>query len=395
VLAAVTSAPPPADPGPTNANTPPANGSLAGIVVADFSRVLAGPLATMTLGDLGADVWKVERPGSGDETRTWTPPATAAGESTYFLAVNRNKRSLALDLSTVEGRGAARALVRRSDVVVENFAPGTMERFGLGYGELAAGQPGLIYASVTGFGRAGGATRPGYDFLIQAVGGLMSITGEPQADPTKVGVALVDVLAGQNLVAGVLAALYHRERTGLGQRVEVDLLTSLLAGLVNQASAHLNAGIVPGRTGNAHPSIAPYQTLAAADRPIAVAVGNDAQFRRLADVLDPGGTLAADPRFATNPDRVHHREALAAELERRLRPRPAAHWVRVLTEAAVPCGVVNTVPEAFAVAEAFGLDPVVRLDDGTGSAVASVACPIRLSRTPATYRRRPPRTPGG
>src|SRR5262245_7117983 len=251
------STPPPAAKDLTNPNTSPVTGPLAGIVVADFSRVLAGPLATMTLGDLGADVWKVERPGTGDETRTWTPPQTAAGESTYFLAINRNKRSLALDLSTAEGRAAARALVHRCDVLVENFAPGTMERFGLGYADLAADQPGLVYASVTGFGRAGGATRPGYDFLIQAVGGLMSITGEPHGGPTKVGVALVDVLAGQNLVAGILAALYHRQRVGVGQRVDVDLLTSLLAGLANQASAYLNAGVVPGRTGNAHPSIAP------------------------------------------------------------------------------------------------------------------------------------------
>jgi crotonobetainyl-CoA:carnitine CoA-transferase CaiB-like acyl-CoA transferase len=395
VLAGVTSTPPPDAASLTNPHTSHTNGPLAGIVVADFSRVLAGPFATMTLGDLGADVWKVERPGTGDETRTWTPPQTAAGESAYFLAVNRNKRSLALDLSTVEGQRAARALVGRSDVLVENFAPGAMERFGLGYSDLAADQPGLIYASVTGFGRASGAARPGYDFLIQAVGGLMSITGEPHAGPTKVGVALVDVLAGQNLVAGVLAALFHRQRTGLGQRVEVDLLSSLLAGLVNQASAHLNAGVVPGRTGNAHPSIAPYQTLAAADRPIALAVGNDAQFRRLAEVLDPAGTLAADPRFATNPARVRHADALAAELEQRLRERPAAHWVRMLAAAAVPCGLVNTVPEGFALAESLGLDPVVRLDDGKGPAVASVACPIRLSRTPATYRRRPPRAPGG
>jgi crotonobetainyl-CoA:carnitine CoA-transferase CaiB-like acyl-CoA transferase len=298
----------------------------------------------MTLGDLGADVIKVERPGTGDDTRTWAPPRAADGESTYFLSVNRNKRGLALDLGTPDGRDAARSLAGRADVLVENFAPGTMDRFGLGYDELAAVNPRLIYASVTGFG-AGNPDRPGYDFLIQAVGGLMSITGEPDGEPTKVGVALVDVLAGQNLAAGVLAALYERERSGRGQRVEVNLLGSLLAGLVNQASAYLNAGVVPGRLGNEHPSIAPYQTIPAADRPIAVAVGNDRQWQRMAEVLDGLASLpplAADPRFLSNPDRVRHRRELADELAVRTRLRPAEFWVERLGAAGVPCGLVNT-----------------------------------------------------
>lgn len=373
---------------PTKGSSPTslAPGPLAGLLVADFSRVLAGPYATMTLGDLGADIIKIERPGTGDETRTWSPPATPEGESTYFLAVNRNKRSLALDLSAEEDRFTAREVALRADVLVENFAPGTMERFGLGYDELAAANPRLVYASVTGFGRGAGASLPGYDFLIQAVGGLMSVTGDPGGEPTKVGVALVDVLAGQNLIAGVLAALYHRERTGLGQRVEIDLLTSLLAGLVNQASAYLNAGVVPTRLGNAHPSIAPYQTLQTADRPIAVAVGNDAQFARLAGVLDPGGSLAADPRFTSNPLRVRHAAELTGCLDRRLRHEPARVWVSRLSAAGVPCGLVNTIPEGFALAESLGLDPVADLPGG----VRGVACPIRLSRTPPTYRRPPP-----
>jgi crotonobetainyl-CoA:carnitine CoA-transferase CaiB-like acyl-CoA transferase len=360
-------------------------GPLAGVLVADFSRVLAGPLATMTLADLGADVVKVERPGGGDETRSWAPPVAADGGSTYFLSVNRNKRSLALDLSTPDGRALARALALRADVLVENFAPGTMERFGLGYDELAADNPGLVYASVTGFGR--GASLPGYDFLVQAVGGLMSITGDPSGEPTKVGVAVVDVLAGQNLATGVLAALLARERSGRGQRVEVDLLSSLLAGLVNQASAHLNAGVVPGRMGNAHPSIAPYQTLRTADRPIAVAVGNDRQFERLAAVVcRDTAPLRGD--FATNPDRVRHRASLVAQLEERLAARPAAHWLAELTTAGVPCGPVNSVADGIALAASLGLDPVVR---HSGAPVRTVACPIRLSATPASYRRPPPR----
>lgn len=366
----------------TVSTDPPPVGPLHGVLVADFSRVLAGPLATMILADLGADVVKVERPGTGDETRTWAPPSTPDGESTYYLAVNRNKRSIALDLSTVDGRATARRLAGRADVLVENFAPGTMERFGLGYAELSRDNPGLVYASVTGFG--GASHQPGYDFLLQAVGGLMSVTGDAESEPTKVGVALVDVLAGQNLATGILAALLGRGRTGRGQRVEVSLLGSVLAGLVNQASGFLNAGVVPSRLGNAHPSIAPYQTLQAADRPIALAVGNDAQFARLVAVV--GGVRADDPRFATNPQRVRHRIELVAALERRLRARPAAEWVAELTAAGVPCGVVNSVDEAFALAERLGLDPVVTLDGKR-----SVANPIRLSATPVSYRGRPPR----
>jgi crotonobetainyl-CoA:carnitine CoA-transferase CaiB-like acyl-CoA transferase len=359
------------------------DGSLTGLLVADFSRVLAGPLATMTLGDLGADVVKIERPGSGDETRQWAPPRSADGESTYYLGVNRNKRSVILDLSTVDGRAAARELAVRADVVVENFAPGIMERFGLGYDELSAANPGLIYASVTGFGRA--AALPGYDFLVQAVGGLMSVTGAPDGEPYKVGVALVDVLAGQNLAIGVLAALQARHRTGLGQRVEVNLLGTLLAALVNQASAYLNTGAVPGRMGNQHPSIAPYETLRTADRPIAVAVGNDGQFQRLATAVGEPA-LAGDPRFVDNPSRVRHRADLVAALEAQLRQYPAAHWIDRLGAAGVPCGPVNSIAEAFALASRLGQQPVI---DQAG--VRTVASPIGLSQTPASYRLLPPR----
>lgn len=283
----------------------------------------------MTLGDLGADVVKVERPGApgfaaGDETRSWQPPTTEDGQSTYFLAVNRNKRSITLDLSTSEGQISARQLALRSDIVVENFAPGTMERYGLGYESLSRERPDLVYASISGFGRTSPA--PGYDFLVQAVGGLMSVTGDAGGDPMKTGVPIVDVLAGQNLATGILAALLHRERTGEGQRVDVSLLGSLLFGLVNQSSAYLNAGVTPHRMGNAHPSIAPYQTVAAADRPLALAVGNDGQFDRLAGVVDEdnptAAPLAGDGRFRTNADRVRAGSTLTAELERRLATRP-------------------------------------------------------------------------
>ncbi len=352
-------------------------GALDGILVADFSRVLAGPIATMTLGDLGADVVKVERPGEGDDTRGWGPPFAADGRSTYFLSVNRNKRGLALDLSTEDGQREALRLASAADVLVENFAPGTMERFGLGYEQID--NPRLVYASVTGFGRHQHA--PGYDFLVQAVGGLMSITGDPGGPPTKVGVALVDVLAGQQLTAGVLAALFARERTGRGQRVEVDLLSSLLAGLVNQASAYLNAGVVPRRMGNRHPSIAPYETLPAADGEFAVAVGNDRQFQRLTQALG----LPQDERFATNAGRVAHREALMAAIAAVTVHRNTAQWIDVLGAAGVPCGPVNTVAEGIALAERLGLAPVVDLEGAR-----SVASPIRLSETPVTYRLPPP-----
>ncbi|GAA3235438.1 CaiB/BaiF CoA transferase family protein [Dactylosporangium siamense] len=352
-------------------------GALDGILVADFSRVLAGPIATMTLGDLGADVVKVERPGVGDDTRSWGPPFAADGRSTYFLSVNRNKRGLALDLSTEDGQREALRLAESADVLVENFAPGTMERFGLGYEQIA--NPRLVYASVTGFGRHQHA--PGYDFLVQAVGGLMSITGDPGGAPTKVGVALVDVLAGQQLTAGILAALYARERTGRGQRVEVDLLSSLLAGLVNQASAYVNAGVVPQRMGNRHPSIAPYETLRASDGEFAVAVGNDRQFRRLVEALG----LPEDERFTTNAGRVAAREALIAQIEAVTVHLPKARLIELLAANGVPCGPVNTVAEGIALAERLGLAPVVEVDGAR-----SVASPIRLSETPVTYRLPPP-----
>jgi crotonobetainyl-CoA:carnitine CoA-transferase CaiB-like acyl-CoA transferase len=359
------------------------SGPLEGLVVADLSRVLAGPFATMLLGDLGADVVKVEHPDAGDETRAWGPPFSG-GHSTYYLAVNRNKRSVALDLKSDKGRRAARALAARADVLVENFKAGALERMGLGYEEVARDNPRLVWCSISGFGRGAGADLPGYDFLVQAMSGLMSITGPAGGEPTKVGVALVDVLTGLYATSGILAALQARERTGQGQRVEVSLLGSALASLVNQASSFLCTGTVPRAMGNRHPSITPYETLATADRPLVVAVGNDGQFARLCRVLRLDA-LATDPRFAANADRVTNREALAALLERALAARGAADWVAALAEAGVPCGLVNDVGEAFALAERLGLDPVA---DAGG--VPQVADPIGLSATPASYRLAPP-----
>jgi crotonobetainyl-CoA:carnitine CoA-transferase CaiB-like acyl-CoA transferase len=357
-------------------------GPLDGLLVADFSRVLAGPFATMLLGDLGADVVKVEHPEGGDETRAWGPPYLG-DHSTYYLAVNRNKRSVALDLRDERDLEAARALAARADVLVENFRPGALERLGLGYQRVAAANPGLVWCSISGFGRGPGAELPGYDFLVQALSGLMSITGPP-GQPTKVGVALVDVLTGLYATAGILAALAERSRSGRGQLVEVSLLGSALASLVNQASSYLCTGRPPQAMGNRHPSITPYETLATADRPLVVAVGNDGQFARLCRALGLPDA-AADPRFASNRARVDNREALVATLEAALAARGAAEWVAVLADAGVPCGLVNHVGEAFALAERLGLDPVV---DAGG--VPQVASPIRLAATPAAYRRPPP-----
>jgi crotonobetainyl-CoA:carnitine CoA-transferase CaiB-like acyl-CoA transferase len=365
--------------------------ALANLRVVDFSRVLAGPFATMMLADLGAEVTKIEPPG-GDETRHWGPPCDEAGDATYFQAVNRNKRSLVLDLTQAAGLERARELVRQSDVVVENFRPGVTERFGLHYEAVRAANPGLIYCSITGFGRGQGATLPGYDLLIQAVGGLMSITGPPDGEPQKVGVALVDVLAGLFATVGILAALEYRRDSGEGQRVEVDLLSSLLAGLVNQASAYTVAGVVPSRMGNQHPSIAPYEPLDCADRELVLAVGNDRQFAALCDVLGVA-ELAGDLRFETNTARVQNRAALRAALEERLRTRPAGAWVHELTDAGVPAGVVNDISGAFALARELGLDPTVSIDRDDGTSIELARNPIGLSVTLPTYRSAPPRFP--
>lgn len=367
--------------------------ALDDLVIVDFSRVLAGPLATMVLADLGAEVVKVERPGTGDDTRAWGPPFDERGRATYFASVNRNKSSVALDLTSEAGAARARELVARADVVVENFRPGVMDKLGLGYDTLSARRPEVVYCSITGFGSGGaGAALPGYDLLVQAVGGLMSITGERDGEPQKVGVALVDVITGLFAAVGILAAVRHRERTGAGQRVEVDLLSSLLAALVNQGSAFTLAGAVGGRMGNAHPSIAPYELYPTGDGDLVLAVGNDRQFGALCAVAGLGDA-ATDARFATNAARVEHRDALRAVLVEALAARPAAAWVEALTAARVPAGVVNDVAGAFAFAEALGLAPVVEVPREDGGTARLTRNPIGLSATPPRYRTAPPDLP--
>ncbi|WP_026551396.1 CoA transferase [Arthrobacter sp. H20] len=364
-------------------------GPLNGIKVADFSRVLAGPFASMMLADFGADVIKVESP-FGDDTRSWTPPVDEYGVGTYFSSVNRNKRSVVCDLTTPEGQAAALEIAVTADVVIENFRPGIMERFGLDYESLKDRRPDLIYCSITGFGSTGGAHLPGYDLLVQAVGGLMSVTGGLDSEPSKVGVALVDVVTGQNAVVGILAALRSLEQTGVGQRVDVNLLSSLLSGLVNQASSTLATGESPQRMGNAHPSIAPYETLRTADGPLAVAVGTDKQFAGLVRVLGVP-ELSGDERFAGNSNRVANRVVLKSLLEQQLGSNSAAEWSELLSLAGVPAGKVNSIVEALELADTLGLSPVVEIANADGTRTSQqVANPIHLSGTPARYLRPPP-----
>ncbi len=364
---------------------------LKDLLVADFSRALAGPYATMFLGDLGATVVKVERPGGGDESRGWAPP-WSNGLSTYYQAINRNKIATVCDLGSEEGRAAALDLCLRADVVVQNFKAGTLDRIGLGPSQLLAGKPSLVYCSITGFGPHAGRDMPGYDFLLQATGGLMSVTGEADGEPLRVGVAIVDVLTGLHALAGILAALRHRDATGAGQHVEVDLLSSLLSGLVNQTSSFLNAGAVPRRMGNRHPSLAPYELVDAKDRPLALAIGNDAQFAAFCAELGIAA-MAADERFRTNAARVENREALLEAIEAVLRREDAATWVDRLTARGVPCGVVNRIDEAVELATRLGLEPALAMKDGDGRDWRQVRNPITLSATPAEYR--VPPTPWG
>lgn len=357
-------------------------------MVADFSRVLAGPYATMLLADLGATVFKVERPGAGDDTRHWGPPYAPDGQATYFQSVNRGKASIDLDLAAPEDARIAGVLARRADVLVENHRPGSLDRFGLGYEQVAATNPGIVYCSISGFGSAGGRDLPGYDLLVQAMGGLMSITGT--SEPTKTGVAVVDVMTGLHATVAILAALRHREATGQGQRVEATLLGSLQSSLVNQAAAFVGSGTVPTLMGNTHPSIAPYEVFATQDRAMVIAVGNDGQFARLVEVLgDP--LLAHDARFATNADRVAHRAALRALLEALLATCDADVWQARLTAVGVPCGPINDIAQGFALAERLGLDPIVEVDDPRRPAPQrQVANPVAYSRTPPVYRTAPP-----
>jgi crotonobetainyl-CoA:carnitine CoA-transferase CaiB-like acyl-CoA transferase len=361
-------------------------GALDGVLVADFSRVLAGPYASMLLADLGATVIKVERPGAGDDTRAWGPPYAPDGQSTYFHAVNRNKRSLALDIGAPKDQLIAQNLAKRADILLENFKPGALARYGLDYQTVSAINPAVIYCSISGFGSGAGVDLPGYDLLVQAMGGLMSITGT--SEPTKAGVAVVDVLTGLHGAVAMLAALRHRELTGQGQNIEVSLLSSLLSSLVNQASGYVGAGVVPTYMGNAHPSISPYEVYQTADRPIVIAVGNDGQFMALAGAISRPG-LASDPRFVTNPMRVENRSELAVELSAILGTHGAEHWQRLIAAAGVPCGPINDISQAFNLATDLGLDPIAVINKN-GESVAQVANPVHYSATPVTYRLAPP-----
>ncbi|MFK4299866.1 crotonobetainyl-CoA:carnitine CoA-transferase CaiB-like acyl-CoA transferase [Arthrobacter sp. GAS37] len=362
---------------------------LAGIRIADFSRVLAGPLCSMMLADYGAEVIKIEGP-AGDDTRAWIPPVDAHGTGTYFASVNRNKKSVVADLKSDEGLSHARALVAGCDVVIENFRPGVMAKFGLDYQAVSEGRPDIVYCSISGFGAGAGANLPGYDLLVQALGGLMSITGHPEGEPSKVGVALVDVLTGQNALAGILMALRVRDATGTGQQVQVNLLSSLLAALVNQGAATLATGNSPGRLGNAHPSIAPYETFRTGGGTLAIAVGNDRQFAALASVLGLEG-LPEQARFLTNERRVASREELRIVIEAALHADNAASWQGKLLAAGVPAGRVNTVGEAFELAESLGLEPsIVITDPATGRESRQLTNPIRLSAAAPNYRQVPP-----
>jgi len=357
-------------------------GPLHGLLVADFSRILAGPYATMLLADLGAQVIKVEGPG-GDDTRTWMPPVRD-GVSTYYLGINRNKRSIALNLKDPDDQVVARELAQRADIMIENFKPGGLSRFGLDFASVSAGNAKIIYASISGFGSGAGKDLPGYDLMVQAISGLMSLTGDPDGPPYRAGISVFDVMAGMHATIGILAALRHRGETGRGQHVEVNLLSSALSGLVNHSSGYVAGGTIPFRMGNAHPSLFPYEPLPCADGELIVIAGNDGQFRKLCQVLDLPD-LPEDPRFGRNQDRTANREQLRPILVERLGKRGKDDWFRDLMAVGVPCAPINTIDGGVALAEELGLNPVI---DAGG--VPAVRNPITFSETPASYQLPPP-----
>jgi crotonobetainyl-CoA:carnitine CoA-transferase CaiB-like acyl-CoA transferase len=376
-------------------NSHPMNGALTDILVIDLARVLAGPYATMLLGDFGARIIKVEQPGAGDDTRRWGPPFTTNGESAYFFSANRNKESITLNLKSEEGRAILKQLVARADVVVENFRVGMTERLGIDYPSLCETNPQIIYCSLTGYGQTGPyRDRPGYDTVIQAQAGLMSITGPADSEdgpgePFKVGVAVVDVTAGLYAANAILAALHHRTRTGEGQSIDIALFDTQLSWLVNVASAYLVSGHPPKRYGNAHASIVPYQTMPTADGWLMLAVGNDGQFAALCAVLGCA-ELASDPRFATNPQRVAHRTTLIPLLEARFRIQSAAQWLEQLLAAGVPCGPVNDIPTALADPQTQARQMVQVVEHPQTGPVRLLGPAPKMSGTPATIRSAPP-----
>ena len=375
-------------------------GALHGLKVLDLSRVLAGPWAGQLLGDLGADVVKVERPGPGDDTRTWGPPwvkdetGADSRQAAYFQCANRNKRSVAIDIATPVGQAQVRALAAQADVVLENFKVGGLAGYGLDYASLAADNPKLVYCSITGFGQTGPyAPRAGYDFLIQGMGGLMSLTGRSDAEdgagPQKVGVALVDVMTGLYATIAVLAALSHRDRTGEGQHIDMALLDVQVATLANQASNYLTSGVAPRRMGNAHPNIVPYQDFPTADGDMILAIGNDGQFARFCTAAGHS-EWAADERFATNPARVANRTVLIPLLRQATVMKTTAEWISTLESLAVPCGPINRLPEVFDDPQVVARGLRIDVPHPAFGSVPLVACPIRLSATPVQYRSAPP-----
>lgn len=365
------------------------SGALSGIRVIDFSRVLAGPYCTMLLADMDADVIKIEQPGTGDDTRAWGPPYLGT-ESGYYLSVNRNKRGIALNLKSDEGRAIALDLIRQSDVVVENFRVGVMERLGLGYEQLRALRPDLVYCSISGFGRSGPySDRAGYDLIAEAMSGFMSVTGEPDGPGLRAGVAIGDVTTGMMACNAILAALLHRERTGQGQLVEAALLDTIIGWLINANLYYLITGENQPRTGNAHAQVVPYQSFQTQDLPMIITAGNDRLFASLCHVISRP-EIATDPRFRTNSDRIANRPALAAAIEAELAKRPAAEWTRLLLAAGVPAGPINTMAEVFSDPHVLARDMLVELDHATLGPIQLPGVPIKFSETPATARTAPP-----
>jgi crotonobetainyl-CoA:carnitine CoA-transferase CaiB-like acyl-CoA transferase len=361
---------------------------LEGVKVLDLSRVLAGPYATMVLGDLGADVLKVEHPERGDDTRHWGPPFSG-GESAYFLSVNRNKRSIGVDLKDQEGLERVKTLAAGADVLIENWRRGALEKLGLGYKALREENPDLIYCSITGFGPGPDEDRPGYDFLVQARGGVMGITGQPGGEPTKVGVAISDIVCGLFASNAILAALYRRSATGEGARIEVPLFESTLGWLANRGQEYLVSGEDTGLIGNAHPSIVPYQTFHASDKPLVVAVGNNTQFANLCRALGRP-ELAEDERYATNPDRVSNRETLISELQQEFGKRTADEWAEEIRAAGVPSGPVNTLADVFADEHVLGSGMLQALEHPSAGPLEMVASPVIVDGEHLPIRHAPP-----
>ena len=374
-------------------------GPLDGVTVLDLSRVLAGPTCTQLLGDMGAEVIKVENPATGgDDTRNWGPPwmADANGNksdlSAYFLSANRNKRSVAVDLSSVRGQEQVNRLAANADILVENFKPGGLAKYRLDYTAMADRHPHLIYCSISGYGATGpNAPKPGYDIMAQGYGGIMSLTGDPGGEPVKVGVAIADVMCGMYAASGILAALHHRTKSGEGQHIDIALVDTQIAWLINEGTNYLNSGHLPARRGNAHANIAPYQVFAAADGHVIIAVGNDSQFARFCGVLN-ASALAADPRFATNPDRVDNRAALISALAPLIRARTIDDLIAACGSAAVPAGPVNTLDRALGSDQAVAREMVIEMPSPAdpSQTLRLLGNPLKFSRTPVTYRHAPP-----